>query len=74
MPYPDLASLPKGAKRLPKSGQEIFKAIFNNVYKRTGGKESKAFPIAYAGAKKGLKGVSEKLKVPTMKSVVKKLY
>ena len=58
MPYNSIKELPESIKKLPISAQEIFKNVFNKVYKNNG--DELSFKIAWAAVKKKFKKVDNK--------------
>ena len=54
-PYKTNEDLPKYLNKYPEGAKEVFRKTFNEVYERTGGDESKAFPIAWNSLKRWMK-------------------
>ena len=59
MPYEQITELPTNIrKQYSEKAQQAFMATFNDVFKRTGKDEARAFAAAHAAAKK-IDGIKE---------------
>jgi cation transport regulator len=52
MPYPHVTDLPDGVRdHVPRHGQEIYRAAFNNAWEEYGHDEERAHRVAWAAVK-----------------------